>query len=184
MKQSGVTMALVATLLVPATVPAGAAQAGSAADDQGWLPTGSWVRVEAPAVMEGRLTGRLVEQDADDLTIAIGDRLPLKVPRVAVTRAEVSLGRRKTVLPATLMGAGAGLILGLTVPLDETDLCGVDCTRSEMVGAQTFTWATVGALVGLLVKREDWRVIPTDSLKVSVAPTRGAGVAVGFTLEF
>ena len=44
--------------------------------------------------------------------------------------------------------------------------------------------AAWGALIGHIKKSDDWRPVGIDALRVTVAPTRGRGIAVGVNLGF
>jgi hypothetical protein len=150
------------------------------------LPIGAWVRLEAPEVMPGRITGHLLSADAEELVVAVGNRLPIAVPRAALTRAEVSLRRHNSWRRGALIGAATGLLIGAIATGGDFDEGGDvgHFSRGGVIAMSAIAFAGNGALIGVLVKREDWRVVPTASLKLSLVPIRGRGAALGVTLSF
>ncbi len=138
-------------------------------------------RVSTPFV------GTLVGIDAGLVTIALeGRTAPLRIPRAAVSRLDVSQGRKKTVGRSAgrgfLIGAGAGALIGYAAGDERGGLGFLTPEQGALVG--TVLLGAVGALVGTIagqVERDVWRPIPIDGVRVSVAATRGgAGMSIAF----
>lgn len=111
--------------LVALSLLAPAAHAGPVQEQRGPadgaaspIAIGSRIRLEAPGAVEGRVSGRVVEMDRRRLVLSIDDRYRLNVPREAITRAEVFVGRRSSARRGALIGAGVGLIAALALTSD------------------------------------------------------------------
>src|SRR5262245_55865009 len=77
------------------------------------LPAGTLVRVTAPGVSKGRLTGTLVEASEREIVLATPDSEPRTIPRSAVTRLEWSPGHhRHPIAGAVVGGLLGGAFLG------------------------------------------------------------------------
>jgi len=103
---------------------------------------GSRVRIAAPAVVKGRVTGTVIAMDETWLLVSTDDTR-LNLPRRAVTQLEVSLGRHRHTLKGMLIGAGVGAValsaLGQAA-------CTSDCDQGR--GSVFALGAGVGALIG------------------------------------
>jgi hypothetical protein len=106
------------------------------------------------------------------------------IPRSAVTRLEWSRGQRRHPVAGLIVGAvlgGAALgVLGAGL-CDAADCTGTT-TKAALAGAAL--GGLSGAGIGALVKTRDWADVPVSSVQVSVAPVRGAGLALRITLRF
>jgi len=181
---------LTLALLAP-EVRAGAGQEAGVGGDSP-IAVGSRLRVTAPGAVEGRVSGRLVEVDERSLVLSIDDRYRLNIPREAITRTEILVGRRSAVGRGALIGASIGLISAALLATDEEgcaigfDGSGASTTSDCLaVGVLlTASYAGIGGLIGLAVKRDDWRSVSAHTLDVAVAPARGRGVAVGVRWGF
>jgi hypothetical protein len=104
----------------------------------------------------------------------------LRLPSDTVTRLEVLTGKKKQWLPGLLIGAAAGVAMGLGEPVDPVG-CEFDqytfCSRGEAVIAMTGTAAFFGALLGSLVKTDVWTPVALDAVGPSSA--RGARAGLG-----
>ena len=184
--------------LVAASLLAPAAHAGSGQEQMpavvGASPiaVGSRIRLEAPGAVEGRVSGRVVEMDERRLVLSIDDRFRLDVPREAITKAEVFVGRRSSARRGALIGAGLGLLAAAAVA---NAGCEVGFAGSSSSGGSTgdclglgalyvAMYAGVGALLGHAIKRDDWKPVSPPALDVAVAPTRGRGVSLAVRLSF
>ena len=146
------------------------------------LASGSRVRVTAP---ECELRGQ-----AATFRALRADTLVLETtqcPLASVTRLDVSGGQKSH----TLLGAGIGFAAGalgavVICEVVEKGSCelGDDDIRLE---AALITGAIVGALGGItgyFIKTERWEEVPLERLRVSLAPQRDGGFALGFSVRF
>ena len=165
---------------------------------QSAVAPGARVRITAPYL--DREIGTLIALTADTL-LARGPRGDtLAVPVAAISRLEVSRGRRKH----TWRGAGIGLLVGTAAgaaisaaTYHESDrscpatdsFCGFDVSpdRGETVIAGAVLGGALGAAVGGVVgasrRKEAWRVVPLDRPRVGLAPF-GKHAGVGVSLAF
>ncbi len=122
------------------------------------LVIGSRVRITS-STFDARPTGMVTALDEGELTIAIDERIPLKVPLASITRLETSLGRKRNTLKGLGIGAASGLLLGLVMPVDP-DNCGYYsdnfCSRGESLLGGTLGAALIGAGIGALIKSDRW----------------------------
>jgi hypothetical protein len=152
------------------------------------------IRFDAPS-LGGRLTGTLMEWEADTLRVSVDGYAPglaLLVPTDSVTRLEII--RQRTL---TLEGLGLGVLAGTIVAviaspdvLDEDGNCTtVPCiayqvsphmdTRIAVLGA---VGALAGMIVGSVTKTATWVAVPLK--RVEVGPTPDGGVALGLRISF
>ena len=163
------------------------------------LPVGSRMRVKT-RISDRWTEGVLVSADTGSLSFVPEGAPPLgdnqfAVPPEAVTRLEVSTGKKRQWLKGLLIGAGIGLAMGATVDVDAGQ-CELDenyfCSRGEAIAAMGATSAGIGALVGSLIKKEIWTPVALDALgpprekaraEVGLRPVSG-GVAVALSVQF
>ena len=163
------------------------------------LPVGSRMRVKT-RISDRWTEGVLVSADTGSLSFVPEGAPPLgdnqfAVPTEAVTRLEVSTGKKRQWLKGLLIGAGIGLAMGATVDVDAGQ-CELDenyfCSRGEAIAAMGATSAGIGALVGSLIKKEIWTPVALDALgpprekaraEVGLRPVSG-GVAVALSVQF
>ena len=119
------------------------------------------------------ITGRLVQTDADTLTIlpdANRDTI-VQIPRSSITRAAVSKGKRPWAL-AAFAGLGARVGAGAFSYLLGIGMCGDafllgTCSDSAIRTSRTIGFA-IGSVAGVGVthhlRREGWRTVPVGSL--------------------
>lgn len=147
------------------------------------MTLGSRVRVEAPTVVSGRITGVIIEMDEKSLAILSGDRR-LNVPRQAITRVEVNIGTRRKPLKGMIIGAGIGAVV---FPPYFYGNCLSDCGRQwdpGNIAAGAGLGALCGAGIGALVKRDRWRLVPTEQVQLSLHPIRGNGFRASLSVAF
>jgi hypothetical protein len=139
---------------------------------------GDRVRVTAPALGLRRATGRLDAMRAD--TLIVRELGP--IPRDAVTRLDVSIGRRSAgggaIRGATYgaaIGGGLGLVvLGIGVASDLRGACN-DCMVSgtyagaAAVVAGITSGMAAGAVAGVIVRPERW--LSVSSPRAATTPT-------------
>ncbi len=166
------------TALLLATVASAAnAQASTVAP-------GDRIRLRAPEVVSGRLTGTVLSASRDTLTVSDDGRTRV-VPVSAITQLERSSGRsggagaRKGLLWGT--GIGLGLALLYTGFSDPACAEGTDDCVSTATGFAV--WTGLGAAVGLVVGAargsEQWERVP-----IGVAVLRGGTPALAMSLRF
>jgi hypothetical protein len=158
----------------------GIAKADEPIDTLGPVVVGSRVRLLAPSVVADRIEGLVLDIDDDALLVGSDHAPPVRVPRDAVARLEVSTGRRGHALQGMVIGgAASGLLFGV---IDQQEYCAEyydpldKCpSRAEMVGIGVFGGAVWGLLIGHLMKGDRWSAVPTDRLHVRLAPARSRG---------
>jgi hypothetical protein len=132
------------------------------------LSIGSKIRLQTTATVD-KLEGVVVAVDDSLLTLAAEEHAPIKIAMKSITQIEVVTGRRSCVVAGICWGAGIGFVTGLVAPVnpDPTfyDLVANDGTnfksRGEAVGTCTVGGGIVGALVGLLIKKDEWTTVYT-----------------------
>jgi len=164
-------MALAASLL-----PVGEARAEPESGRRPTITVGSRVRLWAPTVVKGRIEGTVIELDERSLVLGGIERGPLTLSREAITRLDVSTGRRRQTLRGTLIGTGIGLVfMGV--------LCGGDYGDCGQASPVATLGALLGTGIGALVKRDRWQAMPLDQARVTLAPTPRdvrLSVSIGF----
>ena len=107
-------------------------------------------------------------------------------PLASVTRLDVSGGRKSNAVVGFLVGAGLGLVGSLAV-CNFTDTCQVfsdNDVRGDVVTVSGLMGGALGGITGYLIKTERWEEIPLERLRVSLAPQRDGGFALGFSVRF
>lgn len=149
---------------------------------------GSRIRFRAPTVVQGRVQGTVVDQDATSLTIRFHD-VPQLVPRAAITEIDAYAGSRREwrrgLIVGAVSGAAAGLG-GLQVRPECPETTGGACFTSRGASAAFFAvyWALVGGGVGALFKSDTWTRLPLDHVRVGLTPTRGGGIGISLSASF
>ncbi len=116
-------------------------------------------------------------------------------PLASVTRLDVSRGRKSHALLGATIGLAAGA-LGAVIyckSADKTEFYDKgECSTFFGNDNLTLAFAVIygglggvaGGLVGYLIKTERWEEIPLERLRVSLAPQRDGGFALGFSVRF
>ena len=101
--RSSFVVVLVAALLLAGEVHA---------QDQSTSPVtvGTRVRILAPAAVNGRIEGMILEMDEKSLLL-MSEEQRLRVPRESITQLEVSTGKRRRALKGLIVGAGLGALV-------------------------------------------------------------------------
>jgi hypothetical protein len=178
---------LTLVLLVPAV---------GAEDDPPLIP-GQRLRVTAmaPGRFSGVTVGSLMNVGPDSLTLLDTERNSvMELPLGAISRLEVSQGRRRQTRKGLLLGGAIGLAAAPFVWLALSECgqqggssadCPVGVTSGDKVSAAMgmFAGATVlGAWVGYRTERELWLDSSTERLRLRVRRERGGGrVALSFS---
>jgi len=146
--------------------------------------TGAWVRIHTTGAAE-LLTGTIAYQTPSELGVLQAPDDTAVVSRAAISRVDVSGGRRSNALRGArlgaLVGAGAGAALGMAVMAEDDGFFdfGAEAIPAGMLGGGVLGGA-VGLLFGAVISSERW--IPATG---SVAVTPGAGgVAVSASFRF
>ena len=150
---------LIAASVVFAMVPIPQAVAQTAALEPG-------MRVRLSASSGETFVGHIDRAESDSLWIHMetADGPLVSLERSRIWRAELSGGLKGNPGKGVLYGAGFGLGLGIVgaLALDDDCLTGIDnfdiCEGHEatVIAGSTLVGAAAGALVGLLVKSEQW----------------------------
>ena len=147
------------------------------------VSVGTRIRIQAPASIQGRVEGTVMTMDETSLLISTNDHRPLTVRRQDITSLEVSAGRQRSVIQGAAIGAIAGLLILQTSVRDNCanndSACYTDRSRAAADGL--LGGAIWGAGIGALIKRDRWMTVPTESVRVSVAPSRGRGVRLSLS---
>ena len=150
---------------------------------------GSRVRIQSPTV-GGQLQGVVASVDEKVLTLMAEGSIPVVVPRVSITAAEMKVGQKRHTWLGLGAGALVGLVLGLAVPVDPT--CGTTpssptwCVKSSSERADAIVYSaagvgTIGAGIGWLVKSEQWTPIQVGTRPVA---SGGAPFGLRITVRF
>lgn len=187
-------------------VAAGAASAQEAADAPTEpptlrLPVGARARVQTVAAPGAWIRGSLTGAEAESVGLLPEGAPPLpgselRLPTKTLARFEIHTGRKSRWLPGLLVGAAAGLALGLTWEVDP-ERCEFDddymCSRGEALAASLLVLGGAGAGIGALVKTDVWTPVALDALGPAtgdgprVRPqvrASAAGVALGVSVRF
>lgn len=134
--------------------------------------------------------GRLVSVQGRAIALATAESTR-SYPLSVVTRLEVSRGTRSRWRTGAAVGllAGAGGTFALLNRGDSTNPCDSSTNQDAMgmsacVGVAALggvAGAGVGALIGKLFRTEEWQRVPTDQVRVSLAPRAGLELRVALT---
>ena len=140
------------------------------------LAVGTKVRIVAPTIVGRRVTGSVADIRAASLQIAVDDN-QLTVPRNAITRLEVSTGKRRHALLGLVIGAAVGLVAA----------CVSDCNSEGDPGffLSNAGWGALwGVAIGALIKTDRWSDVPLEQVHVTVGPTQGHGIRMTMSVRF
>ena len=163
----------------PALVPVlalAAAAALEAGDPPNAVDVGDRVRIKAPSLQQGRISGRLLERAGDSFVIEHGTR-PVRVPVSAIESLEVHRGRRSRWKEGGLIGFVPGAVLGgLVGAYAACDDQPRDCSGAGGATAGALlvggTTAVLGAGMGALFKVDRWQRTTTVRLNPTVGQDR------------
>ena len=170
-------------LLLALTFLAGPTALAHAKEAQS-VPAGTLVRVTAPSVSKGRLTGTLLSANDQEVVLALPGSEPRTIPRSAMTRLEWSRGYHRNAIPGALVGGGlGGVFLGALsyAMCDDPATCSV---YLPAVGVGVALGALPGAGIGALIRTRDWKDVEPARVQLSLAPLPGRGVAAKLSVRF
>jgi hypothetical protein len=159
---------------------------GIAAQDSVRIAPGSRVRVTAPEISRTRIVGTYTRMHADTLVVEVDGRTHSFL-RTAVTRLDVSVGRKgnagKGALYGGLLGAGIGaLALGsssLCADLQAGGTCALVGAGGGGIGG-----LLIGALIGSASKSDRWQAVPVAAVPVSFLRYDNRRWLVGASIQF
>jgi hypothetical protein len=169
--------ALVLAMLLPA--PA------LRAEDPPSVQVGSRVRLRAPGILPGALTGTVIAEDEQALTLKI-DGESLRVPLAEIGALEVSAGRRRQWKKGMLVGAAVEATI-FAVSARGTPRCrnGSSCLAPPPgLAFGALLGALHGGAVGALVRADRWERVPAERTRVSVVPTLDRGIGLSLAVRF
>lgn len=143
--------------------------AGRAAAQEPVLRPGDRIRVESDEVVHFRVRGEVVELRPDGVVLRARGESPERfLSADFISRIEREAGRRRATLDGALLGAAAGLLVGVGIvgAAEADDRIDPACGRSHCYGrgiyaATTAAGAVAGALVGSRFRVTIWeRVWP------------------------
>ncbi len=157
-------------------------QPGSALAESEAPAPGTRVRLTAPELSDQQLIGTLTALETDAVSLSLdGQTEPTTVPRTAITKWELSRGKKsnagKGALWGLLIGAAVGAGLGAAMP--DPDMGGDDAVFGAV--ALGVPGAGIGALIGYIHKTERWEEIEQKSLRLAVIPVPGG---VGLSVQW
>ncbi len=151
---------------------------------------GQRIRLRTDSAPSRWAVGTLMAQDADSFRLLLaGQAAPVSVARSAVTRLEISRGRKRAVLEGVSAGFGLGFMAGVNVagraegsrgcPNGFSGLCALDMEayvfQSGVKGG--VIGRLVGAAIGFAVRTERWEGVEGGRAQVAF-DSRGARLAV------
>ena len=152
-------------------------------DSLSGLSVGARVRLTAPSVSSRPLVGKLVRQHGTAFEISQDDGSSTSVSISSIAKLQVSSGKKRN----TLVGAFGGAALGVGITLialrcQHTGYCedtgGYIKAGLVVLGGGG---AAIGAVVGTLIRTEQWTTVPVPAPRPDSAP---GGTALSFTLRF
>jgi|GEM_PF-4602791 len=126
-------------------------------------------RIRLSSLQIRQLIGSVVAIDDTFLTIFQEDHSPLKVTLNSIIGIEICVGESSHTLEGLAIGAGLGALLGLTVaPVNPNPTLhelesGVATSRGAAVVAGIFAFGITGAIIGWLIKSDDWFPIHVEA---------------------
>lgn len=162
-----------------------ASASGITAQESARPAPGNRVRVTAPTISAVPIVGTYTRMNADTLVLAVGERTR-SFPRAAVTRLDISTGRKSNAgtgaRTGSLVGAGIGaLALGTSAVCKEE---GVTTTCALVGGAAGgVAGLLIGAIIGAASKTDRWQAVPLDA-PVSFLRRDNRRWLVGGTIRF
>jgi hypothetical protein len=165
------------------------------------LPTGVAVRLRAVGSSSEWIVGHLVRADSSTIALVPEGTPPhganqLWLPRETVAQLEIVTGKKRQWLPGLLIGAAAGVAMGLSMDVDP-GRCEFDdnyyCSRGGALAEMTAISAAMGTGIGALFEKDVWTPVWLDALGpprarleqpgLSLRAADGA-LSIGLTVRF
>jgi hypothetical protein len=132
-----------------------------------------------------RLAGRLVELRSDSLYLRTSTATALALLRREVARLEIGRTSRATgtgALAGAILGGTAATLFAIGFCRDPDTSCQAD-EYARIYGIIALPPVAVGALIGSLVRRTRWELVPLDRLAVRVGWMRAGVVEAGVQIQ-
>lgn len=170
-------MRMLSNLLAIAAVVSLAAPVAAAESPLLSLSPGTQVRVWVRGDAFAPRSAQVVRSGAEELQIFEPESGVRTISADAIDRLQWLAGRPRQTVKGALIGAGFGLAVALVG--GAVGDCG-DMTRGECIAYGMLLavpgGAFTGGLAGTFVRRDDWRTLPLQPVRLSILPTRGGGV--------
>jgi hypothetical protein len=165
------------------------------AQDVAKLPeAGQRIRVSASALGIAELAGTLVSLGPDTLVIAAAHR-QLEIPTSAVTRIDVSRGRKSTAGKGALIGVAGGLLVGGAIGYISCSaaVSPATCFESQegaqlgfllMTAGGGALGALTGALVGSSIRRDRWEPMDLSRVRTTLGFAAGGRLILQVSLRY
>ena len=154
---------------------------------------GSRVRISAPGVVAGRYVGTVLSRPTGMIRVAAPNSAPTDIPIDRITSLEISRGKSRAAGAGrgAVIGGVIGLALGLVSAASDVETrtyYNYDTGRRDtlsrvgLVSYVTFSGAVTGALIGLLVPKEQWERFDLAP-RTGIDPRRRrmeVGISVGY----
>ena len=156
---------------------------GLRAQQDSALRSGARVRVTAPNVTNGQITGSLVSIRDSSLVLPDGD-----IPLASITALEVSRVTKSHAGTGALTGFVIGALGGVLIV---TSFCTDDffgpCTAGQVVGSMavmTLPPTLLGAFIGALIRTERWEEVPLSEIRIGPSQHAGDGISVSASIAW
>lgn len=157
--------------------------AAAGADDTTPFAPGTRLRVTTP---RGRIVGRLLDVDEENLTLLAGNGEARTIPRAHVTALAVSTDRH-TRGQGALVGAAVGIVVGASVGFaigDDPPDSFFQFSARDKALAGVVVLAPLGAVVGAVWPPSERWVNVSRRIRVSLRPVPGPGAGVSVAVAF
>jgi hypothetical protein len=130
------------------------------------------------------LVGRLAEVRPGSIILTTGDSETRELRRDAIANLERSVHPSRK-LKGALIGYGVGFVtFGVAAAAMGTDGACYDMAVGECVALSALVALPVAGIGALVAPGEKWADVPSDRVRVSLAPTRGRGVSAQVSFAF
>jgi hypothetical protein len=142
------------------------------------------VTTESPGVVQ---KGILLHGDAKSLTLLAVDGSEQTFAISSLTRLELALERKRHLWTGVLVGAAAGVGLGMAFPIDPQD-CGTwsgnFCSQGDAVASGVLVGAIVGGCIGAAIHGDRWTPVALGARKSAAFHGSGHPGPVAFAIAF
>jgi len=141
------------------------------------VPKGDRIRLQVDPV--GKIDGQFVASDDSSVTV-LSRSSTLQIDRDKIERVQRYQGEHRNWKRGALIGAGVGLTFGLLI--EAVGSMEGESTHGAAALSLTICAGGFGALIGGLIKTDDWKTLPVESLNVSLG--RESGIGLTLTASF